>query len=185
MVFARGYSLHDLLITLAIASILFTGGSGAARLIRETSQTAEINTFMTQLNLARTIAISRRHEVVVCPSNDGHRCSGPDEFTWWHAGLLTFVDENRNREIDTSDFVVQRHTPLDTRLRIKSSRHRSRVVYQPNGFSGGTNLVFTFCGKDAVRNQVPRYVVISNTGRARVSSKLVDGPADQMQETCT
>jgi type IV fimbrial biogenesis protein FimT len=181
----RGYSLLDLLITLTVGSILLTGATGATRLVRETSQTTEINTFVGQLNLARTVAISRGQEVILCPSGDGLRCSRFDDYAWWEKGTTMFVDANNNRELDNDESVLQRHLPRETELRIKSSRHRARIVYQPSGFASGTNLTFTFCVKGAAANQPPRYVVVSNTGRARVSSMPADGRADQAEETCS
>jgi type IV fimbrial biogenesis protein FimT len=182
---SKGYTLYDLLIALAIGSILVTGGSGVAQIVRDTSQTVEINAFVSLLNLARTAAVSHRREIVFCPSDDGRRCSAADrDFSWWHNGALLFTDDNGNRELDPTDVVVQRHTTMDGQLSIKSSRHRSRLVYRPNGFSSGTNMTFTICGKRAATGATPRYIVVSNTGRARVSAKPADGRANEREETC-
>jgi type IV fimbrial biogenesis protein FimT len=182
---SKGYTLYDLLITLAIGSILATGGSSVAGMLRDTSQTAEINSLVSLLNLARTAAVTHRGEVVFCPSDDGRRCSAAaQDFAWWHNGVLLFTDNNGNREVDPTDVVLQRHTTIDSQLNIKSSRHRSRLVYRPNGFSSGTNMTFTICGKRAAASATPRYIVVSNTGRARVSAKPADGRVNERDEMC-
>jgi len=165
----RGYSLYDFLVTLVIGSVLAVGAAGMLRVLRSTTQTAEMNAFVSQLNLARTLAVARRRDVVFCPSKDGRRCSASDRFTWWDEGVLLFVDDNGNREVDTGDTIVQRYMPLDSQLRIRTSRHRSRVVYLESGFAFGSNLTFTFCRRHDPAGLKPRYVVISNSGRARVS----------------
>ena len=181
---SNGFSLLDLLITLAIASILITSGAGTIRLLRDTFQTVEVNTFVSLLNMARSAAITRQRDIVFCPSSDGRRCSAATDFTWWHNGALLFSDDNGNHKLDTTDVVLRWHVPDDAQLRIKSSRHRSRVVYQPNGFAGGSNITFTICGKRAAANATGRYIVVSNTGRARVAEKPAGGQADQREETC-
>ncbi|HKQ30087.1 MAG TPA: GspH/FimT family pseudopilin [Burkholderiales bacterium] len=177
---SRGYSLYDFLVTLAIGGILAIGAAGALRAVRGITQTTEINAFVSQLNLARSVAITRQRSVVFCPSKDGRRCSAADAFTWWHDGALLFVDDNGNREVDAADVVVRHYASVDPQLRIKTSRARSRVVYQPDGFAGGSNLTFTFCVRRESANAKARYVVISNTGRARVAATPASGKA----ETC-
>jgi type IV fimbrial biogenesis protein FimT len=182
---SRGFSLYDLLITLAIGSILVTGGTSVVRLVNDTSQTAEINTLVSLLNLARSTAVSRQQDIIFCPSDDGRRCSDKaNDFSWWHKGVLLFTDDNGNREVDSTDIVLRRHISIDAQLSVKSSRHRSRLVYRANGFSSGTNMTFTICGKRAAAETPPRYIVVSNTGRARISAKPADGRINEREETC-
>lgn len=178
---SRGYSLQELLITLTIAGGVVATGAGATHIVRDTFQTAEINTLITHLNLARSEAIKRRQDTVLCPSADGRRCDAAKDYTWWHRGILLFVDTDGNRQPDPHDPVIRMHSP-SARLHIKSSRDRSQVVYQPNGLASGTNMTFTFC--DPRGTASARYVIMSNSGRARVSSTPPDRKADEGLERC-
>ena len=177
----RGYSLYELLVTLAIAGGVATAGAGVSQIVRDTAQTAEVNTLIAHLNLARSEAIKRRQDTVLCPSTDGRRCDAAQDFTWWHRGMLLFVDTDGNHQPDAHDPVIRIHAPSTT-LRIKSSRGRPHVIYQPNGLASGTNVTFTFC--DPRGTGSARYVIVSNSGRARVSSTPPDGRADEGLERC-
>ncbi len=180
---SRGFSLYDLLMALGIFSGLMIVGAGFSQVVHSTSQSTEINALIGQLNLARSEAIRRGQETVVCPSADGRRCDAAGDYTWWHRGMLLFVDTDGNREPDTNDPMIRIYSPTPKMLSIKSSRNRSHVVYQPTGFASGTNLTFTFC--DPRGTGRARYVIVSNSGRARVSNTPPDGRTDEGLERCS
>jgi type IV fimbrial biogenesis protein FimT len=173
--------LYELLVTLTITSGLVTAGAGVFQIVRDATQTAEINTLVGHLNLARSEAIKRGQDAVLCPSTDGRRCDAAQDYTWWHRGMFLFVDTDGNHQPDPHDPVIRIYAPSAT-LRIKSSRGRPHVIYQPNGLASGTNMTFTFC--DPRGTAAARYVIVSNTGRARVLPKPPDGKADEGLERC-
>jgi type IV fimbrial biogenesis protein FimT len=177
----RGFTLYELLIVLAIASGLSLGAVNLFKLVHCLRTTNEINELLGHLSLARSEAIKRQAHVVVCPTADQRTCSTATDFTRWEDGILVFVDSNQNGRRDADEDVIRIH-PGGRELRIKTSRFRSHVAYQPSGLAGGSTTTFTFCGAKA-RTQ-PRYVIISNTGRARVSDSPPDGKADDGLETC-
>ncbi len=177
-----GFSLYELIITLAIVCGLMLGSIGMYGLVRDQRLTSEINQLLGHLALARSEAITRGYKVALCPTVDNRQCEPAAEYTRWDRGLLLFADTNGNGQLDADEKVIRVHSAADNNVRIKSSRFRPHVVYQSNGLASGTTITFTFC--DARGASRPRYVIISNTGRGRVAAVPPDGKADEGLERC-
>src|SRR5437868_6129720 len=69
-----GFSLYELIITLAIACGLTLASIGLYSLVRDQRLTSEINQLLGHLALARSEAITRGYRVALCPSADNRRC---------------------------------------------------------------------------------------------------------------
>jgi type IV fimbrial biogenesis protein FimT len=177
----RGFSLYELMVTLAIAGGLTTGATALGAVVQQQRLSAEANQFIGELSLARSEAIKRGQEMTYCPSQDGQQCDRPSDFTWWDRGVLLFADDNDNGRVDEGEVIVRLRSSLEG-VQIKSSRARKRVQYHANGMAGGSNITFTLCAK---ADTEARYVIISNTGRPRVASAPPDGRADEPLERCS
>jgi type IV fimbrial biogenesis protein FimT len=178
---SRGYSLHDVLVTLAVVGSATTAVASLHGVVQSHQRTTGVNDLMATLNLARSTAVTRGAETVLCPSRDNLNCStAGGEQTLWHGGMMLFVDENDDGHRAGSEPLVHTHTPDTSQIRIKSSPARARVVFQPNGFSRGTTVTFTVCAG----SNPARYIVLNNAGRARVSSLPGDGRIDEIHEMC-
>lgn len=170
-------------MTLTIVSATAAMGSQVWDMVQRLRQTSEVNEFLALLALARSEAVLRRKQVVICPSTGGADCEAPSGgYTAWHHGVLLFVDSDGDRQRQESEPIVRVRTPGAAGLVIKSAPGRPRVVFQPDGTAGGTNLTFTFC--DRRGTDYVRYLVVSNTGRARVASEPPDGRIDEPVERC-
>ena len=158
----RGITLIELLMTVAIASVLATMGVPAlgSMLAHSHERSAEA-ALQASLMHARELAITRSEQVVVCPTADGEHCSGED---LWQAGWMIGADADHDREPDS---VLARFDAMPENMRIVSSRGRPRVVFQPDGSAGGSNAQLTVCHGGDVRDG--RAVVIANSGRVRVT----------------
>lgn len=165
----HGLTLPELLIGLAVISSVALGASGSlSHLIQENRMTGEVNRFVSALQLARSEAVKHGHRVVLCPTTDGQRCG---DSTAWINGWMLFASDNRERE--PGEPLLQRGTPLQADILMRSGNRRKRIVYQPDGTSGGTNSSFTFCDR---RNRArPRVICLSNTGRPRLTRTRCDG----------
>jgi type IV fimbrial biogenesis protein FimT len=180
---ARGYTLHELLVTLTLVGVTAAAGLETWQMLQSVRQSTEVNEFLALLALARSEAVTRRSHIVLCPSATGEDCETPSGgHTAWHAGVLLFADRDGDRRLDEDEPILRRRSPAAAGLTVKSSRSRARLVYQPDGTTGGTNMTFTFC--DRRGTAFVRYLVVSNTGRARVASKPPDGRADEDSERC-
>jgi type IV fimbrial biogenesis protein FimT len=164
-----GLTLPELIISLSIISVLSTSGlSGMQRLIQENRMAAEVNQFVTVLHLARSEAVKHGQRVLLCPSSDGHNCGNSRE---WVNGWIVFASHDREHDMDEQ--LLQAGTPFSPGIRMNSSNHRKRIVYQPDGNSPGTNTSFTFC--DSRKRVKPRVICLSNTGRPRLTLTRCDG----------
>lgn len=168
----RGFSLYEMLVVLTIVSILGSASASLGGVLRNERLSTGANDLMAALNLARSHAVMRLANVVVCPSRAGHQCDEPDSrYTWWQNGYLVFVDFDGDRRRDDNEPVLLNGS-AKTGITLRSSRYRTRVVYRPDGMTTGSNLTLTFCPVGPAADV--RSVIISNTGRARVSRAPVD-----------
>jgi len=63
-----GYSLYDLIITAAVASVLGTGAIGMSSLLQDARMTAGVNQLMAELSLARSEAINVDQQLLSAPA---------------------------------------------------------------------------------------------------------------------
>ena len=162
----RGFTLIELITTLAIAAILLAIGAPAlgSMLVRSHERSAE-SALQDSLMHARALAVMRRTQVVVCPSVDGVHCT--DDETWQH-GWVIGADADHDREPDAT---LARFDAMPQGMRIVSSRGRPRIVFQPDGSAGGSNAQLTVCN---ARLHEGRAVIVSNSGRVRVAPADAD-----------
>jgi len=165
----EGLTLPELLISLTVISTLSVNGvSQYKQTIQENRMASEINQFVSALHLARSEAVKQGRRIVLCPSQDGSNCGrSPD----WISGWMLFASENQGHGPD--ERILQAGNPLSAGIRLHSSNHRKRIVYQPDGSSGGSNASFTFC--DTRKLAKPRVICLSNTGRPRLTLTRCDG----------
>lgn len=160
----RGYSLYELLVTLAIAAaILVIGLPSLSGTLARNRQRVEIDALFHAIHLARKESIMRRKVVSLCPTLDGEQCSpGRD----WSTGWLMFANHDRDEPptVDDTEPVLQRHVVGET-VRITANRRgftlRSTDLRATNG-------TFVIC--DRAGRVRPRALVVSYTGRPRVTA---------------
>lgn len=168
-----GFSLIETVVTLAILGILVTVGiPSMQRLLADQQVHTAASTLVAALNTARSEAVMRRNHAVLCPSKNGNDCIDSDGETVWEDGYLLFADNDLDAQRDSEEPVLLQFDVAHG-ITIRSSHSRDHVTYLPNGLTTGTNLTFTLC--PASTRATPRAVIVSNTGRARISSRLSDG----------
>jgi type IV fimbrial biogenesis protein FimT len=162
----RGVTLPELVFTLAIVAGLVGWGVPTFRDVQlNASRTREVNQFIQAVYLARSEAIKRNGVVSLCPSVDGDRC-GPAG-TAWHRGWIAFVIADRDAPAvrDTDEELLRVYAP---RTRGTVRANRATLSFRPFGQTGVT-ATFTFC--DDRGTPAARAVIISQTGRPRVSDR--------------
>lgn len=159
-----GFTLVELMMTLAVAAILAMIGAPALGnlLARSREANAEVRIAGT-LRHARTAAVMDNTRIIVCPSNDGRHChSGYD----WQHGWIVAPDQNADGQPDTGRQIIAALPAMAAGSRIITSAGRSHIIFHPNGNAAGSNARFTICH---ARERDGKSVVVSNSGRIRIS----------------
>jgi type IV fimbrial biogenesis protein FimT len=164
-----GMTLPELLISLSVMSLMTLAALNyLPPLIHSSRMSGEVNRFVVALQLARSEAVKQGRRLVLCPQTQQRVCGRDAD---WENGWLLFASDNREREEDEP--LILAAPPLAGFIKMRSGNHRKRIVYQPDGSSGGTNSSFTFCDRRGLAR--PRVICLSNSGRPRTTYSRCDG----------
>jgi len=159
----RGFSLYELLMTLALVVLVLTLGLPSfGSIIANHRLKVEVDALFHAVHLARKSSIVRRRAVSICPSSNGIDC---DPGFDWSIGWMMFVNTDRDSPaFRDDDEAVLSHHPVDKDARIMSNRKsftlRSIELRATNG-------TLVFCDRSG--RAAARALVISYTGRPRVT----------------
>jgi len=146
-----GYSLYELLMTLTLAAIIIgLGLPSFAGITARNRQHAEINV------------------VSLCPSIDAISCNpGRD----WSTGWLMFANHDADEppRIDAGEPLLQAHT-VGENVKITANRRGFTLRATQKRATNGTFVVCDTAGRIA-----PKALVVSYTGRPRVTLKTTRG----------
>ena len=170
-----GFTLLELIITLALAAIIVTVAVPAFQeTISRNRRATQANDLVSALSLARSEAIKRGEMVTICQSDDQASCTEDEE---WEKGWLVFVDSNAAGgdnvgELDAGEELLRVYQGLSggNTLRVTDT-FEDYLSYLPDGLSLGSdglaNGTFSLCDYDEDETEA-RYIVINVTGRVRV-----------------
>lgn len=165
-----GFTLIELMLTLAIAAVVVgIAVPSFSTAIKNNRITAQLNTFVTSLNIARSEAVKRGVNVSLCKSSDGTTCMGTGN---WDQGWFVFVDSTNTGVHDAGEDVLNiQGATLDqiTIIGLAVTIAR-RVTYSPSG--GANTGTITVCD-DRTGEAVGKNIVISSVGRSRVVEGIV------------
>jgi type IV fimbrial biogenesis protein FimT len=167
----QGYTLIELILGLNLmAMTLAWGVPSFGTALRDAARTREVSQFAQAVYLARSEAIKRNGVVSLCPSRNGSTCAPSAQ---WATGWLVFVNLDRDSPAvrDTGEPLLRVYEPWDAG---HITSNRSTLSFRPFGQMGVTATV-TFC--DARGSRAARAVIISQTGRPRISSRSAAGGA--------
>jgi type IV fimbrial biogenesis protein FimT len=168
----RGFTLVELLVVLAVGSILLAIAVPGYGFLVSTSRLAAVtNDLVSNLQLARSEAVKRGMRVTVCKT--GNAMAVPpacDATAGWHQGWLVFVDDGAQGVIDANDSLLRVHERAHADVLITANSHISRFIsYLPDGRSRGMtglgNGTFEVCVSGSRRD-----IIINNAGRPRLES---------------
>jgi type IV fimbrial biogenesis protein FimT len=168
-----GITVIELIIAIAIAATLglFTI-NGIASIVHKSRASFAGIQLVDSLTRARTLAITRESDVVLCPSSDGAHCSGGDR---WESGWIAFGDITEDGERRGNEPLLIAQGSLGAKTHLISTQGRTRLRFQPTGSNGGSNVTFTLCD-----GRGPTFAVswiLSNTGNVR-SAPAIAAAAD-------
>src|SRR5262245_15057943 len=100
---SRGMTLLELMMALAVVAVLTAiAVPGIRQFMSNSRTTATTNDLVSALNLARSEALRRTANAVVCASDDQETCSGGTD---WATGWIAFTDPNANGEVDDDELL--------------------------------------------------------------------------------
>ena len=169
---ALGMSLLELLTVLLLVTSLLLAGSPALNwLLLDARRTADINAFVTAVQLARSESAKRSAPVIICKTQDFQVCGGSD--VAFEDGWMVLVDTSGAYPpgLGSGAELLFQYQPV-----IQGMIRSNRARYTFRRFSPrSTNGTVTFC--DSRGAEAARAVIISYTGRPRVSDRAPGGSA--------
>jgi len=171
---AAGYSLIELMATLAVIAVLLgLAAPSFSNLTSSTRMTSCINQLISEMHYARSEAIKRNTRVELCKCSDGATCSSSGD---WSQGYLIFSDLNRDHQHEDSEPILHWQSALSELHSLEYSAFPTSnyVIYYPDGRSLG-NGTFTFC--DTRGSKDAKAVILYKTGRIRTSRTKPNGDA--------
>ena len=169
--FSRGFTLVEMMVTLAVASTLIhTGVTSFQALLGNNRLTTQANLLMQSIVLARSEAIKRNTRVTLTKTGQN-----------WEDGWIAFVDGNANARLDDGEELLITQSELPGNLLLTGNRNvRDYISYTSRGRSEKINGAFQagrlmLCDRHAQATpEHARAIVISSSGRPRISRKTQD-----------
>jgi len=150
----RGFTLIELMVTLAVAAIVLSVAvPGMRSFVQNNKAASQSNKLLGSLNFARSKAVHFGRTVTLCSSTDTATCSGSNN---WATGWVL---------LDPSNAVVQSWESLSGTSTLTATA--SSITY--NGLGGaGAATTFTLVIPDC-NGDLGRTVSLTTTGRAEVT----------------
>ena len=144
---AKGFTLIELMITIALAAIILSlAGPGFQELVRRNQVRAITDDFYTVFNTARSEAVKRNSQVVLCASSAGVSCDGAT----WDSGWLMFIDDDGNGDVNGAEPIVQVGSALPANYTLRAGApYSTAITLNPDGSVNGISGTFRICSPEA------------------------------------
>jgi type IV fimbrial biogenesis protein FimT len=172
----RGFTLWELLCTLAVAAVVLTSSVPVFRtVLLDARLTADVNGWVLAVQLARSEAAKRNRPVIVCKTDDTRRCGAPDLAA--DSGWMVYVnlDDDYPPERSATEPLLYVHD-----LELTGTVASNRLYYEFRPRRRSTNGTIVFC--DIRGAAAAKAVIVSYTGRPRVARVDADGRPLQCAE---
>jgi type IV fimbrial biogenesis protein FimT len=172
---ARGFTLIELAIVVAVAAILLgVGTPGMSRSIAARALSAQVAEFIAALRFARSEALKRGVVVTMCAADAAStppRCQSRDAD--WRSGWLVFVDRGARGVIGVDDRVLQVQQALAHSGGVPGTR--ASVSFNAAGISTDASSHYLFNPAPVATGDLPPPVMVcvSKQGRPRIASSEI------------
>lgn len=170
----RGFTLLELLVTISILAVLLAVGLPNMRdFIVSNRLSSNVNGFIGLVNYARSEAIVRNQDVVVCPkAATANTCVSTT--AWNTLDIQVFVDTDGNGQFNSGDTLLKTMAAVDpagTQTGFDQSASAT-LVFGSAGFARTAQSfkVYAKSSDAAYSTRFGRTVCISKMGRVRVAA---------------
>lgn len=165
----KGFTLLELMVTLAIVSILLSVGvPGFRSVIMDSRLVRDTNQFVGSINLARSSAVRFQRSATVCTSANFNAvlpsCSGSSD---WSQGWIVWVDKDRDGAIDANE-ILSVQEPIDS-MTTFSATNVALFSYDARGFGSSPADELMMC--DNRSGETGRRIRVNAAGRTHVKQQ--------------
>lgn len=163
----QGFSLIELMVTIAIAGVLASIGMPSLQTtLQDNKMTALHNELLAALSFTRNTAVTQGSSATLCKANVSANACAENNASWKN-GWIIFPDRNNDGVIDAGEEILTIKNDLPKNITVSYSRNSSRITYGAQGYTVGFNGNFMFCDKRG--DSAKKGMVISNNGRVRLA----------------
>lgn len=168
---ARGFTLVELLVSIAILAVLTGIGVPSYQYIANSSRiSSEINALLGDMQYARAEAIKEGQTVTVCSSTTGASCN-TSGVTAWQGGWIVFSDPNGNGTVDTGEPILRKQASFSGYDTFVSDNSVGAIKFNRDGFITGlpaTTVTLTLKPLNTPTSSWTRCLAIGLIGRLTV-----------------
>jgi len=132
-----GFTLVEMLMTVAVAAILLVIGIPSFRYVTNSNRiAAEINGLLGDMQFARSEAVKEGIQVTVCVSSNSTACDGLNVNTWQN-GWIVFSDVNANAAVDAGAVILRVQKPFSSTDTFVATNTVGAVTFNREGYGNG------------------------------------------------
>jgi len=170
----RGFTLIELMVTIAVLGILLALALPDLRSFMVGNRlSSDVNGLVGLINYARSEAIARNQDVVICPKDNVANTCIASQF-WGEFETQVFVDLNGNGQRNAGDLLLKTipaTDPAGLERRITRNAGPGVIRFGAVGFSQTPHQFNVFAiGDAAFEIRYGRTICISRPGRVRVAA---------------
>lgn len=157
----QGFTIIELMAVVAILAImLLIVIPTSTRMLNNNRMTSQANDFLAALSLARSEAVKRGSQVVVCVSSNQTSCTLGD----FEDGWLMYEDSNADGTLTVGETTIQVGQALSGNATLRPTSGAGSIVFNRFGRAAAQDN-FILCWKS---DREGRDISITRTGRAEV-----------------
>lgn len=170
---AKGFTLLELIITVAIAGILLgVGVPGFGSLIKESRISSQYNSLVGSLYQARSEAIKGASDVTVCPKSSpgNNQCGGSND---WENGWIVFLDRtNATNEVNAS--ISAGDEIISVKPQIKGNNTISAIGSTTNTVANVQNVSYVRYLQNGASSLSTGSIIICDDTRGAADSRALN-----------
>ena len=171
----RGFTLIELMVTISVLAILLAIAIPDLRAFLLSNRlSSDVNGFIGLVNYARSEAIVRNQEVVVCPKNNTSNACSNSQF-WGQLEIQVFVDVDGSGTFNAGDILLKTIPATDpiglqrTIIRATSTGNINRISFVSSGYTqAGYRFDIKAVGDATFEDRCGRSLCVSTPGRVHV-----------------